>query len=101
MTNGSDDSFREEISNYRDFDDYITKLFEKIYDRNYMSSAKEKHNMMMEQRDSLSMYQLESDRYLNMKNVEDLDKYREKVQEYTQYDIGRKIPESVQCFSEE
>ena len=30
-----------------------------------------------------------------------MEKYREKVHEYTHYDIGRKIPESVPCFSEE
>ena len=30
-----------------------------------------------------------------------MEKYKEKVQEYTHYDIGRKIPETVVCFTED
>ena len=35
------------------------------------------------------------------KGTEEMEKYREKVQEYTHYDIGRKIPEAVTGFTEE
>ena len=35
------------------------------------------------------------------KGTEEMEKYKEKVQEYTNYDIGRKIPETATGFTEE
>ena len=36
-----------------------------------------------------------------MKTGDEFEKYKEKVQEYTHYEIGRKIPESVHCYTED
>ena len=35
------------------------------------------------------------------KGAEEMEKYKEKVQEYTNYEIGRKIPETVACYTED
>ena len=45
--NSSDEGEGEDLTNFKEFDDYITQLFEKVYDSSWMS-----HKPKMESKDT-------------------------------------------------
>lgn len=91
------------MTNFKDFDDYMTQFFDKVYDPLWMQQKpRADPRDALNREPSFSLSGIENEKvYKDLRTIEEVEKYREKVHEYTHYDIGRKIPESVPCFSEE
>jgi hypothetical protein len=87
---------------YEKFEDKMGRLFENVMELRWMQEAEEERGEPVGIRKrAQSREALELQKELEKMKLEEGEKYRSKVQQYTSYKIGRKVPESTRPFSEE
>jgi hypothetical protein len=96
---------------YEKFEDKMGRLFENIMDLHWMNEAddsdKESKDSTLHipsqsiRKRACSKEELEIHQEIEKMKEEELEKYRQKVQQYTSSKIGRKLPDSTRPFTEE
>ena len=94
---------------YQKFEEKMERMFDCVLDEDWMKEAEQEKPMLdkYESRDNLDaihkMYSISEEQFkkeLIKIKEKDKEKYRLKVQEYTSYKIGRKLPDSARPFTE-
>lgn len=112
-------SDEDEMSTFEHFEEFMSSLFEKVEDEEwmrkedksmYLSGLKLSHKQseinpqdyssIKHQKEQRDEHEIETLKEKARRIVEEKEKYKAKVKEYTHYLIGRKIPENTRTFTE-